>query len=99
MNVFDAAGGAKLPNDSNNAKLRVTVMVTGADEYQVALGWGELDPDYGAAPMLLAYSSDGQPMGDKQGMARLVVPGDKRGGRYVSTVESIELRDPGPGQP
>jgi DMSO/TMAO reductase YedYZ molybdopterin-dependent catalytic subunit len=99
LNVFDAAGGANLPNDSNNAKLRVTVMVTGAGGYQVALGWGELDPDYGAAPILLAYSSDGQPMGDKQGMARMVVPGDKRGGRYVSTVKSIELRDPGPAQP
>src|SRR5216683_6019414 len=45
LNVFDAAGGAKLPSDTNNAKLRVTVMVTGADGYQVALGWGELDPD------------------------------------------------------
>jgi molybdate transport system substrate-binding protein len=99
LNVFDAAGGAKLPNDMNNAKLRVTVMVTGADGYQVALGWGELDPDFGAAPILLAYLSDGQPMGDKQGMARLVVPGDKRGGRYVSTVKSIELRDPGPATP
>src|SRR5262249_34400492 len=28
LNVFDAAGGAKLPNDTNNAKLRTTVMVT-----------------------------------------------------------------------
>src|SRR5262249_54923969 len=31
LNVLDAAGGAKLPNDTNNAKLRTTVMVTGAD--------------------------------------------------------------------
>jgi hypothetical protein len=77
----------------------VTVMVTGADGYQVALGWGELDPEFGAAPIMLAYLSDGQPMGDKQGMARLVVPGDKRGGRYVSTGKSIELRDPGPARP
>jgi Oxidoreductase molybdopterin binding domain len=99
LNVFDAAGGANLPTDGNNAKLRVTVMVTGADGYQVALGWGELDPEFGAAPILLAYSQNGEPMGDKQGMARLVVPGDKRGGRYVSTVKSIELRDPGPAQP
>jgi hypothetical protein len=99
LNVFDAAGGARLPNDINNAKLRVTVMVTGADGYQVAFGWGELDPEFGAAPILLAYSRDGQPMGDKQGMARIVVPGDMRGGRYVSTVKSIELRDPGPTQP
>jgi len=99
LNVFQAAGGATLPTDMNNAKLRVTVMVTAADGYQVAFGWGELDADYGAAPILLAYARDGQPMGDKQGMARLVVPGDKRGGRYVSMVKRIELRDPGPAQP
>jgi molybdate transport system substrate-binding protein len=99
LNVFDAAGGEKLPTDGNNAKLRTTVMITGADGYQVALGWGELDPEFGAAPILLAYSQDDKPMGDKQGMARLVVPGDKRGGRYVSTVKSIEIRDPGPAQP
>jgi molybdate transport system substrate-binding protein len=99
LNVFDAAGGAKLPNDTNNARLRTTVMVTGADGYQVALGWGELDPEFGAAPILLAYAQDGKPLGDKQGMARLVVPGDKRGGRYVSTVKSIDIRDPGPAQP
>jgi Bacterial extracellular solute-binding protein/Oxidoreductase molybdopterin binding domain len=96
LNVFDAAGGAKLPTDSNNAKLRVTVMVTAADGYQVAFGWGELDPEFGAASILLAYARDGQPMGEKQGMARIVVPGDKRGGRYLSMVKSIELRDPGP---
>jgi DMSO/TMAO reductase YedYZ molybdopterin-dependent catalytic subunit len=96
MNVFDAAGGAVLPNDINNARLRVSVMVTGADGYQVVLGWGEIDPEFGAAPILLAYRENGQPMGDKQGMARLVVPGDKRGGRYVSTVKSIDVRDPGP---
>jgi len=96
LNVFDAVGGAKLPTDGNNAKLRVSVMVTAADGYQVAFGWGELDPEFGAAPVLLAYTRDGQSMGEKQGMARIVVPGDKRGGRYVSMVKSIELRDPGP---
>jgi DMSO/TMAO reductase YedYZ molybdopterin-dependent catalytic subunit len=99
LNVFDAAGGATLPNDINNAKLRVSVMVTGADDYQVVLSWGELDPDFGAEPIMLAYLQDGQPMGDKQGMARLVVPNDKRGGRYVSTVKSIDIRDPGPAAP
>jgi molybdate transport system substrate-binding protein len=98
LNVFDAAGGAKLPTDMNNAKLRVSVMVTAADGYQVAFGWGELDPEFGAAPILLAYARDGQPLGDKQGMARLVVPGDERGGRSVSMVTRIELRDPGPAQ-
>jgi len=99
LNVLEAAGGAKLPTDINNAKLRVSIMVTGVDGYQLVFGWGDVDPDYGAMPILLAVARGGQPLGERQGMARLVVPGDKRGGRYVSMVRSIELRDPGPAQP
>jgi hypothetical protein len=49
-NVFDAAGGAVLPNDVNNARLRMSVMVTGGDGYQVLFAWGDLDPDFAEAP-------------------------------------------------
>jgi molybdate transport system substrate-binding protein len=61
--------------------------------------WGFLPPTAGAAPAAPAPVPAVASMGDKQGMARIVVPGDKRGGRYVSMVKSIELRDPGPAQP
>jgi hypothetical protein len=47
---------------------------------------------------LLAYVSDGQPMSAKQRVAGLVVPGDKRGGRFTSSVRSIELKDLAPAQ-
>jgi hypothetical protein len=40
LNVLEAAGGAKLPTDMNNAKLRVSVMVTAVDGHQVVFGWG-----------------------------------------------------------
>jgi DMSO/TMAO reductase YedYZ molybdopterin-dependent catalytic subunit len=99
LNVFDAAGGARLPNDMNNAKLRTTVMVTAADGYQVAFGWGELDPDFGAAPILFAYARDGQPMGDKQGMARIVVPGDKSAAAAMRRWSRASSCDPGPAHP
>jgi hypothetical protein len=39
----------------------------------------------------VAYEGDGQLLGDADGMARLVVPGDQRGGRYVSNITSITL--------
>ena len=57
------------------------------------LAWGELDPDFGAQPVLVAWQRDGQPLGEGQGVARLVVPADKRGGRHVATVTRLELRD------
>jgi DMSO/TMAO reductase YedYZ molybdopterin-dependent catalytic subunit len=92
LDVLDAAGGPKFPPE-RNAKLRTYVLATGADGYQAVLAWGELDPDFGAQPVLVAWQRDGQPLGEGQGVARLVVPADKRGGRHVATVTRIELRD------
>src|SRR5262249_14363734 len=51
--------------------------------------WGELDPDFGNKQIVLALTQDGQSLAT-QG-PRLVVPGDVRGGRYVSGVETIRL--------
>jgi hypothetical protein len=69
------------------------VLATGADGYQAIIAWGELDPDFGAQPVLVAWQRDGQPLGEGQGIARLVVPADKRGGRHVATIARLELRD------
>jgi hypothetical protein len=69
------------------------VLATGADGYQSVLSWGELDPQFGAEPVLVAWQRDGAPLGDGAGMAQLVVPGDKLGGRYVATLASLELLD------
>lgn len=87
-----AAGGPTFPPE-RNARLRTYVLATGADGYQAVLAWGELDPDFGAQPVLVAWQRDGQPLGEGQGVARLVVPADKRGGRHVATVTRLELRD------
>lgn len=59
------------------------------------LGWGEIDPEFGAEPVFVAFDRDGEPLGEGEGMARLVVPGDKRGGQHVSRLTRIEVRDVG----
>ena len=69
------------------------VVVTGSDGYQAVIAWGEIDPDFGDQPILLAYAENGQPIADPQGAIRLVVPGDQHDGRYVSGVANISLRD------
>ena len=43
-----------VPTDANNAKLRVDRDGHRQRRYQVAFSWGEFDPEYGAAPSLLA---------------------------------------------
>jgi len=88
--------GAAQPNlnaDVKNDKLSQYLVVTGSDGYQAVIAWGEIDPEFGNEPILLAYEQDGEAI---EGGLRLVVPGDDRGGRYVSGVVNISLRDAPP---
>jgi hypothetical protein len=83
--VLTEAGG--IADDAKGAELRHTIRVTGRDGYFVLLSTGEIAPEYGATPALLAYRRDGEPLGDAG--PRLVLPHDKRGSRNVRDVVSI----------
>src|SRR5262245_20919309 len=72
-----------------NDKLRFYVSAIGTDQYQAIVAWGELDPQFGNKQILLAYEQDGQSLAAVG--PRLVVPGDIRGGRYVSLVDPVRL--------
>ncbi|TPG49296.1 PEP-CTERM sorting domain-containing protein [Roseomonas nepalensis] len=77
-----------------NSELRQYVLATGSDGYEAAFSLGELDPRFGgsANANLVAFAQDGQPLG-ADGFARLVVPGDLAGGRYVSNLVSLQVLD------
>lgn len=77
-----------------NAGLRQYVLATGSDGYEATFSLGELDPRFGGggAADLVAYAQDGRPLGT-DGFARLVVPGDLAGGRYVSNLVSLQVLD------
>ena len=86
---------ARLTTDGGpkNEILRRTVTITGADGYQVVLSAGELAPSFGGGLAILAYEQDGKPLRDQgEGFARLIVPGDKLGGRNVSGVVRIQVQ-------
>ncbi len=72
------------------ARLHHTILVTGRDGYTAALALAEIDPEFEGKPVLLAYRRDGEAL--PGGELRLVVPGDKRGGRSVRDVVRIEVR-------
>lgn len=77
------AAGPQFDVSQRNESLRWYVLVTATDSYQAVVSWGEIDPSFGAQNVLVAYQENGQPLGPDDGMARLVVPGDKHGGRSV----------------
>jgi DMSO/TMAO reductase YedYZ molybdopterin-dependent catalytic subunit len=81
---------SKIKNDI----LRKIVIVTGSDGYRSVFGAGEIAPTFGGAQIMVAYAADGQPLGT-DGFARIVAPGDKAGGRFVSNIVKIEVQDAG----
>jgi hypothetical protein len=75
-----------------NDSLRKYLEITATDCYQVIVALAEILPNFGAQQVFIAYADgDGNPLTD-EGMARLVVPGDKTGGRFVSNIVSIIVR-------
>ena len=69
------------------------VLVTAKDGYRVVFALPELDPDFTDASqkIILADTADGKPLPEKQGPVRIIVPQEKRGGRWIRMVESIEV--------
>ena len=89
--VLGQAGLTPVPG-ARNSSLRNVVVATGSDGYAAAFSGGELDPRFGGSsrPDLIAYNQDGQLLG-VDGFARVVVPGDRFGGRYVSNVARLDV--------
>jgi hypothetical protein len=86
--LFDllAAAGAVDPAKPA-AHVRLAVKATGEDGYTATLALGEISPEFGARPVQLATRRNGAPLA----LPRLVVPGEKRGGRSVRDVARIDV--------
>jgi hypothetical protein len=85
-------GGIITDPKVKNDILHKVVIVTGTDCYQSVFGAGEFYPFFGGSQIMVAYATGGKSLGSA-GFARIVVPGGKAGGRFVSNIASIEVRD------
>jgi len=70
-------------------QVRLAVRVTGADGYTAVIALAEVAPQFAGRPIQLADHMNGAFLPD-HGL-RLVVPGDKRGGRSVRDVIRIDI--------
>jgi len=89
------AAGIKIDPTVKNDILRKIIVITGSDGYESAFGAGEIDPDFGGNQIIIAYAENGQPLGS-EGFAKLIAPGDKLGGRYVSNIVTIKVYNTSP---
>jgi len=72
-----------------NGELQKTFLVTAKDDYKIAFSVGEIHPDFGNTPLMIATEVDGKPI---EGGPRIIVPGDKRVARAVQEIVKIEIR-------
>lgn len=86
------AVGIVLDPTIKNDILHQIVIVTGSDGYESVFGAGEIAPNFGGDQIIVAYAVNGQALGDT-GFARIVAPGDKQGGRFVSNIVKIEVKN------
>lgn len=87
--LLESAGLVTDPNVKNDL-LGKYLVATGSDGYKAVIALGEIAPHFGNHNYLVAYSVDGQGLGD-DGFARLVLPGDVHGVRYVSNLIGLEV--------
>jgi hypothetical protein len=66
-----------------------TLKVTGADGYAAVIALGEIAPPFADRPIQIADHMNGALLPDHA--LRLVVPGDKRGGRSVPDVARVDI--------
>ena len=98
--LWDLLQKAGVKADPNRDGQFQYVEVTGTDCYQVVLALGEIAPSFGGEQVLVADGENGKPLGSDTGFARLIVPGDKFGGRDAFWITTIKvLSGPRPSNP
>ena len=73
--------------DPEHPYLTVAIVATGADGYAATLSWGEVAALSAARPAVLACREDDAALP----AARLVVPDDLTGARYVADVQTLRV--------
>jgi hypothetical protein len=89
--LVNVSGGFTPAPGVKNPTLRNYVVAVGSDGYQAVFAGGEIDPKFGNRPYMAAYSDTMGHLGPggSDGFARMVVPGDVAGGRYVSNLVNL----------
>ena len=83
--------GAPLDKALRGANLAVFVVAEAADGYRVVYSLAEFDSRFKDAPILVADKKDGKALAAEEGPLRIVVPGEKRQGRWTRQLVALKL--------
>jgi hypothetical protein len=72
-------------------RLASCLLVEAADGYRVVVALPEIDPAFTDKPIVLAFIKNGNPLDEKEGPYRIVIPDEKRMARWVRQVTTLKI--------
>ncbi len=73
------------------AAMATYVIAEGSDGYRALFSAAELDSSFQDSDVIVADTMDGAPLGPREGPLKLVAPHDKRPGRWVRMLRSLNV--------
>lgn len=86
--IITEAGG--IPNNQLRGKaLARYVLIKAADGYQAVIAMAEFNPEFNDKQIILADQEDGKALPAANGPYQVIIPGEKKWGRWVRMVTEI----------
>lgn len=87
------SAGTKIGKDELHGKeMGSYLVIEAADGYRATFSIAEIAPEFTDKVVLLADMRDGKPLDPKNGPWQLVVPDDKKHGRWVRQVTALKIK-------
>lgn len=84
-----AKAGVPANGELRGKNMTLAVVAEAGDGYHAVFSLAEMDADFAGETVAVVDTVDGKPLSAEQGPLRLVVPGDKRQGRWVRLLKTI----------
>jgi hypothetical protein len=88
-----AKAGVGFGETLRGKRMASRLLVEAADGYRAVIALPELDPAFTDKQIVLAFLKDGEPLDDKEGPYRIVIPDEKRMARWVRQVTLLKIVD------
>jgi DMSO/TMAO reductase YedYZ molybdopterin-dependent catalytic subunit len=86
------SAGVEFGEKLRGKNLALFLVVEAADGYKAVFALPELDPAFNDRTIILAETRDGKPLAEAEGHWRIILPDEKRHGRWVRQVVSLTIR-------
>jgi DMSO/TMAO reductase YedYZ molybdopterin-dependent catalytic subunit len=88
-----ALAGAPVGDRMRGAQLSLVVVAKAADDYVATYSLAEIDPGFTDRVMILADRRDGKPLPENAAPFQIIVPGEKKHGRWIRQVVSVTVKE------